>query len=82
MRPGGRSGLRCETARAAPRSRIERRRQELQRHRLTEPQIVGAIDFAHAAAAEQADDPIAAVENDAGRELSVIDRARRRQPAA
>ena len=34
--------------------------QELQRDRLIERQIVGAIDFAHAAAAEQRDQPIAA----------------------
>ena len=38
--------------------------QELQRHRLAEHQIVGAIDLAHAALAEQRDDPIA-LANDA-----------------
>ena len=44
----------------------ERRRQELQRDRLAEPQVVGAIDLAHAAAPEQADDAIAAVEDAPG----------------
>ena len=37
--------------------------QELQRDRLTEPEIVGAVDLAHAAAAEQPDDAVAAVEH-------------------
>ena len=54
----------------------ERRRQELQRDRLAELQVVGPIDLAHAAAAEQADDAVAAVEQRAGREAAVIERAR------
>jgi hypothetical protein len=33
--------------------------QELERHRLIESKVVGAIDFAHAAFAEQSDDLIA-----------------------
>ena len=39
--------------------RSESPRQELQRDRLAELQVVGAVDLAHAAAAEQADDPVA-----------------------
>ena len=54
---------------------IDVRRQELQRDRLTELQIVGAVDLAHAAAAEAADDAVAAAEEGAGREAAVIDRA-------
>ena len=42
--------------------------QELQRDLLAEPQVVGAIDLAHAAAAEQPEDAVAAVEHRAGRE--------------
>ena len=36
--------------------------QELERDRLAELQVVGAIDLAHAAAAEPADDAVAAAE--------------------
>ena len=42
--------------------------QELQRDRLFELEVVGAIDLAHAAAAEQRDDAVAAGEQRAGRE--------------
>ena len=42
--------------------------QELQRDRLIERQVVGAIHFAHAAASEQGDEPIAAGDDRAGRE--------------
>ena len=56
-------------------------RQELERHGLTELQIVGAIDLAHAAAAEQADDPVALGEDRAGRETAGLDRVGRREPA-
>ena len=56
---------------------IDVRRQELQRDRLPELQIVGAIDLAHAAAAEAADDAVAAAEQRAGSE-SGRDRWRRR----
>ena len=44
----------------------ERFRQQFQRDRLTELEIVGAIDLAHAAAADERDDPEAAREDDAG----------------
>ena len=56
--------------------------QELQRDRLPEPEIVGAIDLAHAAFAEQADDAIAAVEHRARRKAAVADRVRRAEPPA
>ena len=55
--------------------------QELERDRLAEAEIVGAIHLAHAALAEQADDPVAAVENGAGREAAVTDGVGRGQPA-
>ena len=45
-------------------------RQELQRHRLIEREVVGAVDLAHAAAAEQRDEPVAAGDDGAGREAS------------
>ncbi len=56
-------------------------RQELERHGLTELQIVRAVDLAHAAAAEQADDPVALGEDRAGREAARLDRVGRREPA-
>ena len=50
-------------------------RQELQRDRLAELQVVGAVDLAHAAAAEQADHAIAAADERAGQEpASGLDR--------
>ena len=61
-------------------SRSTSRGQELERDRLAELQVVGAVDLAHAAAAEQADDAIAAAEDRARREAPVVDRARRRKP--
>ena len=56
-------------------------RQELQRDRLTELEIVRAEHFAHPAAAQPSDDAIAAAEDGAGREAAVIDRAGRGEPA-
>ncbi len=57
-----------------PRQRARRHgkrlRQELQRHRLIELQVVGLVDFAHPADAEQADDAVAVRENSAGDETS------------
>ena len=61
--------------------RSESPRQELQRDRLAELQVVGAIDLAHAAAPEQADDPVALGEHRAGREAAGLDRIGRGQPA-
>ena len=53
--------------------------QELQRHRLIERQILGAIDLAHAAAAEHRDEAISAGNDRAGCEaLRVGSRARHR----
>ena len=47
---------------------LNRARKELQRDRMTERQIVRAVHLAHAATAQQADDPIAARHHVAGRE--------------
>ena len=55
-------------------------RQELERDRLSELQVFGSIDFAHAAAAQQADDAVAAGQHRAGNELRAVERVRRRQP--
>ena len=57
-------------------------RQELQRDRLAELQVVGAVDLAHAAAAQAADDAVAAAEEGAGRKAAVVDRAGAREPSA
>ncbi len=46
--------------------------QELQRHRLAELEIVGPVDLAHAAAAEQADDPVAPGDHRARKEAPVL----------
>ena len=42
----------------------KRRRKEFQGHRLAEFEVVGAVDFTHAAAHQQADDPEALGEHD------------------
>ncbi len=68
--------------RQARRILVDVRREELQRDRLTELQVVGAVDLAHAAATEAFDDPVASAEEGARLEAAVIDRARRREPAA
>jgi hypothetical protein len=44
--------------------------QELQRHRLAQLEVVGPVDLAHAAAADQAGDPVAACNDGAGRQPS------------
>ena len=49
------------------------RGQELQRHGLAQGKIGGAIDFAHAAPAEQSDDAIASAQQRAGDEAAFID---------
>jgi hypothetical protein len=48
--------------------------QELERNRLSEFQIVGAIHLAHPAASQPADDAIASAKQRAGLEPAVIDR--------
>ena len=50
-------------------------RQELERDCLTELQVVGAVDLAHAAATEPSDDAVAAAEQGAGIEAAVVDGA-------
>ena len=60
---------------------VDVRRQELQRDRLAELQVVGAVDLAHAAAAEPPDDAVASAEERAGLEAAVVDRAGRGEPA-
>ena len=60
---------------------VDVRRQELERDRLAELQVVGAIDLAHAAAAQPLDDAVASAEERARLEAAVIDGARRREPA-
>ena len=52
--------------------------QELERHGLAQHQVGGAIDFAHAAAAQQSDDAIAAAQQRAGDEAAFVDVGRRR----
>jgi hypothetical protein len=47
--------------------------QELQCDRLSESQIVGAIDLSHPAAAEESDHAVAAVENRPGGKAAVAD---------
>ena len=46
--------------------------QEFQRHRLAQHQVGGAIDFAHAAAAQQADDAIPPAQQRAGDEAAFV----------
>ena len=58
----------------------ERAGQELQRDRRPELEVVGAVDLAHAAAAEQPDDAVAAGEHRSRRETS--DRITREDPCA
>ena len=60
---------------------IEVRRQELERYRLRELQVVSAIDLAHAAAAEASDDAVPAAEHRAKRKASVVDGVRGGQPS-
>ena len=60
---------------------VERFGEELERDRLAELQVVGAIDLAHAAAAEPADDAVTAVEDRAGRKAAVVDRVGGGEPA-
>ena len=50
------------------------RGEEFQRHRLSELQIIGSIDFAERAFAQQADDAVAFGDDCAGKKTPVIDR--------
>ena len=59
---------------------FERRRQELQRERLPEFEVVGPIDLAHAALPESRDDAIPLADHSAGLETAVV-HPRRRQPS-
>ena len=52
----------------------ELRRQELQGDGLAELEVVGAVDLAHAAAADEADDAVALAEDRAGREAAAVER--------
>jgi hypothetical protein len=47
--------------------------QELQRDRLSELEVIRAVDLAHASASEPADDAVAAAEDGTRREAAVID---------
>ena len=58
------------------RLRGELRRQELQRDGLAELQVVGAVDLAHAAAADEADDAVALGEDRPGSKAAAIERGR------
>ncbi len=62
------------TGRAAPCPRDSAIGQKLQRHRLAQLQVIGPIDLSHAAAPEQADDPVALGQDCAGREPAGLDR--------
>jgi hypothetical protein len=67
----------------AVRLRGERFRQELQRDRLAQLEVVGAVDLAHATAADQSDDAVAPLDHGTGRnrlssrELEVRSESRR-----
>ena len=50
---------------------------KLQRNRLAQLEIIGAVNFAHAAFAEQPDDAVTIGEDGAGYEPRVIDRIER-----
>ena len=51
-------------------------RQELERHLLVELQVVGAVDFAHPAFAQQRHDAVAACQQRSRRETALIHAAR------
>ena len=59
---------------------IDAGRQEFERDRLSELDVVGTIDLAHAAFAEALDDPVAFAEQRARLKAPVIDRAGRGEP--
>jgi hypothetical protein len=55
---------------------IDLGRKKLQRHLLTELQVVGAKDLAHSALAQLADNAVSLTQHGAGREAAVIDGGR------
>jgi hypothetical protein len=55
--------------------------EELERHRLRELEVVGAVDLAHAAAAEEPDHPVASGEHLAGLERGAPEAPRGVEPA-
>jgi hypothetical protein len=55
--------------------------QELQRHRLAEAEVVGAVDLAHPTLPQQPDDPVAPVEDRARLKQPMVDRTGRAEPA-
>ena len=59
----------------------DRLREELQGDGLAELQVVGAVDLAHPAAAEEADDPVAPADHRSRREGAEVDRVRGREAA-
>jgi hypothetical protein len=61
--------------------RVPRQRpgQELQRHGLAQFEVVRAVDLAHPAAPEQADDAVAVCQHRAGEELALLERDRSRR---
>ena len=75
--PAAPCALRCGSCVSRAGIAIDVGRQELERDRLSELQIVGAIDLAHAAAPQASDDAIAAAEQRARLEAAVVDRAGR-----
>ena len=54
---------------------------KLQRDRLAELQVIGAIDLAHSAAAQKADNPIPLRQDRSGGESARVDRVRGGEPA-
>ena len=73
-RPGARCAPRCGTAPSAASLRCAGGK-ELERDRLVEGQIVGAVDLAHPALPEQAEDAVAAREHGAGGKAAFFRRA-------
>jgi hypothetical protein len=71
-------GVELRQARGIP---VDVGREKLQRDWLAELQIVSSKDFAHPAATEALDDPVASAEDGAGLKAAVVDRARGRKPA-
>ena len=64
-----------------PRVGRDRFRKELQGDGLAELQVVGAVDLAHPAPAEEADDPVAPAYHRPRREGAEVDRVRGRKPS-